>query len=454
MLMMRVFLKRVPFPENRAFCIAPWTHTYLSPQSERRLCCASHEKAQFTQQYIDQRGEISSYKPKSLEEHWNGDFMRGIRRQMLQGIQPDECKICNEQILNLHTYKRYFNETMFPHHLDKAFKNTDDEGYTTLKPISFDYRFSNICDFKCRMCGPQLSSAWEAETLRNVDRGFTIEEWMRPEIKRQISHFHKQVVEVEFLRAIERGEVEEIYWVGGEPTMWPIHWSSMQRLIQDGNAHKVFVRYNTNLNHIVHKGVHLFDDLLPHFKGYNVCASIDAAGKIGEFLRTGFQWHTWIENFKSGLKHRQPGQMDSLVFDLTLTLPGLFGLKELFDTACELNIKMYVKIVFDFDPSKILSPFALPKDVLHDLLDDLIDYIRPRLTDGTKDLLQTLIHMKTKPTFEEKYPASWQHGFMIGKEFLKNLAEIRNDGKMGRLTIEDIYSLHPGVKDWWEKDYS
>ena len=29
--------------ENKVFCMAPWTHTYISPQGERRLCCARRE---------------------------------------------------------------------------------------------------------------------------------------------------------------------------------------------------------------------------------------------------------------------------------------------------------------------------------------------------------------------------------------------------------------------------
>ena len=36
-------------------CMAPWTHTYLSPQTERRMCCASREPAQNFEQYIDKK---------------------------------------------------------------------------------------------------------------------------------------------------------------------------------------------------------------------------------------------------------------------------------------------------------------------------------------------------------------------------------------------------------------
>ena len=47
--------------ENKVFCMAPWSHTYISPQGERRLCCASREEHSFQKQYIDRlrRGQPS-----------------------------------------------------------------------------------------------------------------------------------------------------------------------------------------------------------------------------------------------------------------------------------------------------------------------------------------------------------------------------------------------------------
>ena len=41
-----------PDKKPEFLCMAPWTHTYISPQSERRLCCASREPAQNFKQYI------------------------------------------------------------------------------------------------------------------------------------------------------------------------------------------------------------------------------------------------------------------------------------------------------------------------------------------------------------------------------------------------------------------
>ena len=51
---------------TKHLCTAPWTHTYVSPQGERRLCCASREEAKFTKQYLDSGGGSTDFNPESL----------------------------------------------------------------------------------------------------------------------------------------------------------------------------------------------------------------------------------------------------------------------------------------------------------------------------------------------------------------------------------------------------
>ena len=62
---------KTPEEGNLTFCMAPWTHTYLSPTSERRLCCASTEPAQSFEQYIDTAEGTNEYNPMSLGQWWN-----------------------------------------------------------------------------------------------------------------------------------------------------------------------------------------------------------------------------------------------------------------------------------------------------------------------------------------------------------------------------------------------
>lgn len=433
---------------SKYFCTAPWTHTYLSPQTERRICCASREQASWQKQYIDKDSVASSkeYTPSTLDEHWNSEHMKSVRRRILDGESIPECQVCNDSLLNLYTYKDYFTKTMFPHKVNEILSSTDETGYTTMKPVSFDYRIYNLCNFKCRMCGEQLSSAWETEkrTMGWWDPKKDL--WMVPEAKQKIEEFQKTVCEEELWESVKNNTIEEIYWVGGEPLMYQIHWDIMQYLVQSGHSKNVTVRYNTNLSRISYKGIDLYG-LLPHFKHVNMCCSQDATGDVAEWVRTGLKYNEWLTNFKQGIFLNGLFNMDSMVIDVTLTLPGLLDMKALIDLAVELNVKSYVKISFDFDPSAIMSPMCLPRDILNDICADLIEYERENGNEFTKIYSETFNDMKTRPTFEEKYGVAHAKGLIDGKERYQRIAKFRKDNE--KITIEDILSRNERVIDWW-----
>ena len=113
------------------FCLAPWTHTYISPQGERRLCCASREPAQNFKQYIDTDGGDGKFKPLTLEEWWNGEHIREIRKQWLSGTVPSACEVCDKKLLNTSVYRDYFGH-LFNHLRSDIISNTDADGYTKI----------------------------------------------------------------------------------------------------------------------------------------------------------------------------------------------------------------------------------------------------------------------------------------------------------------------------------
>jgi hypothetical protein len=426
------------------FCVAPWTHTYVSPQGERRLCCASREEASFQKQYIDSGTDNNStFNPASLEEHWNSEYMKDIRKRILAGEKISQCDICNDQILNIHTYKKYFTETLFPHKIDEILNNTDSTGFTTMKPVSYDYRISNLCNFKCRMCGEQLSSSWETEKIKYNKIDFKKDKWLVPETRQQISVFQKTVLEEELQHAVNNNTIEEIYWVGGEPLMMERHWTIMDQLVKSGQSKNVIVRYNTNLSKITYKEYDLYK-LLPHFKRVNICASIDGVGDVGEYIRTGLDWNQWLDNFKKGMFLIEQFGDDALVFDVTLTTPGLFDLKQLFDIVTELNVKSYLKITFAFDPSIPMSPLILPRDILKKTVTDLLEYIEPRLTFKNKIYKDVLLDLLKRQTFEEQWPDSAKDGARRAKKTVMFLESARTQ----ELTFEEILPNY--AKDWWK----
>ena len=420
-------------------CTAPWTHTYVSPQGERRLCCASREEAKFTKQYLDSGGGSTNFNPVSLEEHWNSDYMKDIRKRMLAGEAIPQCVVCNENVLNLHTYRKYFTETLFPHKIQDILDSTDETGHTTMIPISYDYRLSNLCNFKCRMCGDQLSSSWESE---NKIHTTPTDAWLQPNTRRKISNFQVEVLEEELQAAVDQSVIEEIYWVGGEPLMWERHWTIMQQLVDTGQSKDVVVRYNTNLSRTKYKNYDLYN-MLDNFKNVNICASIDAIGDIGEYVRTGLKWPEFLQNFYDGMFLLDKYGHDAIVFDVTLTTPGLFGLKDMFDKVTELDVKSYFKFTYAFDPTKIIAPTALPKSITIPYCQELIEYMEPRKTWKTQVYIDSLKSLMERKSFDEEFP-NYKEGLKRGKNQILFLEKIRDQ----KLTFREI--LNEPAKEWWD----
>ena len=419
--------------------MAPWTHTYLSPQTERRMCCASREPAQNFKQYIDTDSGTGRYIPITLEEHWNNDHMRSVRRRMLAGETLPECEVCNDRLLNTSVYRSYF-DSLFGHKYKQVVETTDASGYTTMRPVSWDYRFSNLCNFKCRMCGDMLSSSWESEQRQHhmIDWSNPKNNWMQPEIKKQIEQFQDTQIEAEFAAAVEDHRVEEVYWVGGEPLMYEQHWRYMQRIIELGDGAQVYARYNTNLSRVNYRGINLYSDILAKVRDWQICASIDGTGRIGEYIRTGLDYESWLENFKEGIRvstHRR-----QIRLDFTLTLPGMFEVENMQQLADDLGVDILAKVVFSFSPDIVMSPLALPRSILDPWVDEIIN---AGVAGPMKDIL---VQLKTRPTFQEQYgEEAYRAGIARGRARVLKLESIRTQST----TMDEILSKRADVYEWW-----
>ena len=410
--------------------MAPWTHTYLSPQTERRLCCASREPAQSFKQYIDTGNDAKEYKPLTLKEHWNSDHMKSVRLRMMAGEELSECEVCDHKLLNTDVYRSYWNQ-LFKDRVDEAYDSTDETGATTMQTISFDYRFNNLCNFKCRMCGDMLSSSWEAESRKNKTWTKESQPWMASPLREQIIKFQDTQVVQEFVEAVETKTIKEIYWCGGEPLMWDMHWKAMQRIIELGFAKEVYVRYNTNLSRTSFKGTKLFD-LLPQFQDWQICSSLDGTGEVGEYIRDGLHYEQWLRNFKEGMAVAKTSR--EMRLDYTITMPGLLELKNMFDLSRELNTEILTKVMFTFSDDEILSPLALPKELLHTIIDEALAYMEPLATRKQRSLIDVIKNLKNRETF----PPTKK-----GKQRQESIDKIRGQD------ITKILSRDKRVLEWW-----
>jgi hypothetical protein len=260
---------------------------------------------------------------------------------------------------------------------------------------------------------------------------------MQPSIRQEITHFQDNIVEQEFATAVEQHRVQEVYWVGGEPLMYEQHWKYMRRIIELGDGGSVYARYNTNLSRIKYQGVDLYQDILAHLRDWQVCASLDGTGAIGEYIRTGLVYSTWLDNFKSGIaiaKHRR-----QMRIDFTLTLPGMFEVLNIQQLGNDLGVDILAKVVFSFTPDIVMSPLALPREILNPWVDELLN---AGVAGPLKDIL---VQLKTRPTFQEQWPNDYKQAIAKGKARMLQLESIR----VCNTSMNKILQARPDVLDWW-----
>tara|TARA_B110000858_G_scaffold122334_1_gene139512 strand:+ start:112 stop:1368 length:1257 start_codon:yes stop_codon:yes gene_type:complete len=414
---------------------------------ERRLCCSSRESSENFEQYIDSidtTGKDDKLNLKTLDEHWNSEYMKTVRLKLLAGEEIPQCSVCNDKLLNEQVYRQHFN-WYYKDKMDQVFESTDETGATTMQVESFDYRFSNLCNFSCRMCGDMLSSSWETENKKYGKGDYeNYRIWGRKDIKEKLLKFHDQEIVREFTDAVENKRITEFYWCGGEPLMWKIHWTAMQRVVELGYADKVLARYNSNMSRINYFGKNLFDDILANFPKWQICASIDGTGEVGEYIRTGLKYDEWLANIKYGL-NAITGPRQRMQLDLTITLPGLFDLENMVHLSNELNMELLTKQVFNFSNDNAMAPLFMPYDIMSEMIDDVrnktIKYHNKNLNNffGQLDEMQKQKRNNELVYGEEEY----KKGQKSGKAEVERLDRIRGTD------IKKILAKNKKALEWW-----
>jgi hypothetical protein len=127
--------------------------------------------------------------------------------------------------------------------------------------------------------------------------------------------------------------------------------------------------------------------------------------------------------------------------DFTLTLPGLFEVVNIQQLADEFDVDILAKVIFSFTPDIILSPLALPRQ----LLDSTVDRLTAQLPAGA--LRDVLTQLKSRPTFAEQ----WNYGeaaaqLARGKQRIQQLETIRGD----TYTLADILAQDPEIGAWYD----
>jgi len=106
----------------------------------------------------------------------------------------------------------------------------------------------------------------------------------------------------------------------------------------------------------------------------------------------------------------------------------------------DLGVDILAKVVFSFSPDIVMSPLALPRDILNRWVDEIL------LAGPTGPLKDILVQLKQRPTFQEQYGINeYLKGVARGKARVLQLESIRTQS----ITMDEILSQRSDVYDWW-----
>ena len=266
-----------PVDVRDTFCVLPWMHLYIGPDGNVLPCCVA-----------DQKYPIDNIRNNSVDSILKSKSFDQLRKNMLSNQPSKECSYCYaKEDANFYSPRKMANKRW--KHLTNLELNRNGT-ITKINPVYLDIRLNNICNLKCRMCSGYFSSSIAAEE----NKIFNIKN----------NNLHNQERKTELVEIISYlPSAEKIYFAGGEPLITPEHYEILNALIKCNNTN-LEIFYNTNFTKLNFRDISV-TKLWSKFTNIKIGASLDAIGKVAEYIRAGTVWEE-IEQNLARIKQEAP----------------------------------------------------------------------------------------------------------------------------------------------------
>lgn len=297
---------------NKTICTAPLSHLHIDKNGEVVPCCGATNRENIN---------FGNVNDTPITEIFNSQKIKDFRNDIINGIESTACKNCYEVEKNGgNSYREWFNKT-YPIEKYKKYLN-DDYSLSEIKIEYVDVRFSNVCNFKCRSCDSQSSSSIAAEEIK-----FDLPN----KLDKSILQLNNSNV-IEFLNG-HYNNIKKFYFAGGEPLIMEEHYTILEDLITI-KKFDTELSYNTNLSTLTYKNYNICDKW-KEFYDVTIFASIDGIGEIGEYIRHGFNYDEFVNNFKT-IKETCPRV--KFTINVCVSIFNVFHLLEMIPTLIDIGI--------------------------------------------------------------------------------------------------------------------
>lgn len=278
--------------QSKTFCMHPFTGLATREDGAIKVCCRS--------------APIGFIQDNTLEEIWNNDTMREVRRQVLCGERPEICRPCFDlEDQGVESLRQRHIKGVIPEARINLYPNVLEQlrnDYTM--PFEFptmEIKLNNLCNLKCRMCHPMDSTSWndwdQVEDFYKKENNYLVPVINKLELRtsRYLCPFEDTD---NWWASFEKllPYFKRVEFAGGEPLMDPQHYKILDML--KPHAKNIEIKYATNGTTLgINKGrtVH---DYWPYFRSVAVNVSIDGIHDVYNYIRSNSKFEEVEKNIK------------------------------------------------------------------------------------------------------------------------------------------------------------
>jgi sulfatase maturation enzyme AslB (radical SAM superfamily) len=274
--------------DDSTFCIMPFIHTSTTTNGDFRLCCRS--------------SKLWNIQDISLKDLWNHRKYKTVRSNLTEGVRDNHCSACwkmeDKGIISLRQSQNFERTSDYAHLVDTWYRN----GELPWNVPIVEFKLSNLCNLKCRMCWPKDSTPWlqdwddvkhiYEESEQDYINGIIDNNSLRKKPVLNLFETNDKFVS-ELYEIID--DIKEFEFAGGEPLMDPLHYNMLDRIKDPSN---VILKYSTNLTDLEAKKGRNVLDLWKKFKSIRLTISIDGYDELNAYIRHGSSWSDIKENIK------------------------------------------------------------------------------------------------------------------------------------------------------------
>lgn len=270
----------------KTFCVAPFVHQSTKTDGSIKACCRSTP-------------QLANINEQTLEQAWNCEEIRKLRLDSVSGRVDHRCRICfDQEAAGVVSLRQKYNAPGA--RFDRAVRiasEMGEDGRIDAKPTWLEFKLSNLCNLKCRMCHPMDSTKW-------------FDDW------KAVSHFHEPGWD-DYIRRLglldkpslvsyddsffssladHLSDVTYLQFAGGEPLYDDNHYRVLDMVMP--RAKDVSLCYATNLTVLATKKYNVLD-YWKNFKHVLVAVSIDGPPGLNEYIRGGTENYDMVSNLRA-----------------------------------------------------------------------------------------------------------------------------------------------------------